>query len=166
MAGKAFCELAQSVNLHSTDKNSGLVGRHVMKYEPRNLESTISSLFDDGRLQKVRDVETARASQRKQLEKLLERSKKPAPTQQYLARYDACMRMIEILLLEYGYQLDEQPHASARTIVAALDPSINFRELAHVRHDAKKKSTTPPQGALTELTQLQNFLNNLISDIS
>ena len=112
------------------------------------------------------DVEQARDSQVKQLKNLLKRSENSGPVQQYLARYDACMRMIEIILLEYGYLLDEQPHATARTIVASLDPSINFRELAKVRHNAKKQSTCPPLDAMTKLIHLQQFLENATTNLS
>lgn len=136
-----------------------------MKFDPKALEATASSLYQDGLLRYVSDVELARESQIKQLKNLLKRSENSGPVQQYLARYDACMRMIEIILLEYGYLLDEQPHATARTIVASLDPSINFRELAKVRHNAKKQSISPPSDAMTNLIRLQQFLEDTTIDI-
>lgn len=137
-----------------------------MKIDAEKLMQAISLLSQEGQLRAVPDIEMAQQLQHKQLQNLLRRSDNANIVLQYLARYDACMRMIEIILLDYGYQLDEQPHASARTVVAALDASINFREIAKVRHDAKKQSIRPSQDALKKLVQLQKFLEDLISSNS
>ena len=136
-----------------------------MTFNSKILETTVSSLYRDGLLRDVTDVAIAKESQLQQLHALLGRLDNAELVQNYLIRYDACMRIIEIILLEYGFQLNEQPHATARRIVSAIDSSIDFREIAKTRHAAKKQSISPPQDVFTDLIRLQKFLENIFKEI-
>ena len=123
-----------------------------------NLKSLISTLDVGGILIPVADTESEIHDQFKQFTSLVNRATNADLRKKYLNHYDAMLRLIEIILLEYGYRLGEQPHATARKIVHHLYPAIDFRELANARHGAKKQNIAPTAESLQVLLELQGYL--------
>ena len=125
------------------------------------LDEAISELSSMGFLRVSRSPHTDIPSQVAQYKKLLSKAENAPLRTKYLHHYDANLRLIEILLLQRGYLLDAQPHATARKIVAVIDPSCDFRSLSQVRHDAKKENIEPMISDLNSLLQLQDKVRQL-----
>lgn len=126
------------------------------------LDSTINDLISQGRVRHSHNPADDLGKQRHQFESLLERAGQSGARQKFLCHYDATLRLVEALLLQHGHLLDQQPHAVARQVIAAIDPTIDFRELSNVRHDAKKSGITPPEWALDELLAVQQQVQALV----
>ena len=127
------------------------------------LDSTINQLISQSRVRASYDPVEDVEKQHKQYLMLIERAETSGIRQKFLCHYDATLRLVELILLEHGYLLDEQPHATARKIISAIDSSIDFYQLSQVRHDTKKAGVTPSEKDLNELLAVQRTLNNYIN---
>jgi hypothetical protein len=123
-----------------------------------SLKSLISTFQVGTILTPVDDSESEIRDQFKQFTSLINRAANADLRKKYLNHYDAMLRLIEIVLLEHGYRLGEQPHATARKIVHHLYPAIDFRGLANARHSAKKQNVVPSPDSLQVLLELQGYL--------
>jgi hypothetical protein len=119
------------------------------------------------------EAEIARASQRESLARLLERADRSAARSdragEYLSRYDAMMRHLEldllVITLQSGerappYQLHTSPHAALRALAPALwgTPPEALAAIISARHKAKKEGISPSESALVALSALLHAL--------
>jgi hypothetical protein len=119
------------------------------------MDDVIKQLERRGTLRASSSPDEDGQKQKRQFDDLVARAENSDSKRKFLCHYDATLRLIEVILLQYGYLLDQQPHATARQIVAVIDPNFDFRELSNIRHDAKKANITPPDWALSELLKIQ-----------
>ena len=122
------------------------------------------------------EAEAARASQRESLARLLERADRSAARSdrvgEYLSRYDAMMRHLELALLALTlqsgerappHQLHTSPHAALRALAPALwgVPPEALSALVSARHKAKKEGVPPSEAELVALRALLRDLSEL-----
>ena len=130
------------------------------------LQILVTGLKDGDNLIQVRDSSSEIQNQFRQFELLSNRAENTNMLKRYLNNYDAMLRLIEVLLLQYGYRLGEQPHATARKIIAIISPSTDFRHLANVRHNAKKQRIEPHADDLNRLIQLIGQISQATEHLS
>ena len=128
-----------------------------------NLKKTVRRLAEQGLFRSSPDPEQDTINQAKQFHDLIGRAEKSDLQRKLLYHYDATLRLVELVLLQYGYLLDQQPHATARKIISAIEPSFNFYELSQVRHDAKKANIEPSENDLDELLAIQRCLEGVVN---
>ena len=128
-----------------------------------DIDDAIKQLERRGTLRASSSPNEDAQKQRKQLDSLLIRAEQSGFRQKFLCHYDATLRLVDLILLQHGYLLDEQPHATARKIISAIDSSIDFYQLSQVRHGAKKAGVTPSERDLNELLAVQQTLNNYLN---
>jgi hypothetical protein len=127
------------------------------------LEKIVKRLAEQGLFRSSPDSEQDAIKQTKQFHDLIGRAENSDLRRKFLCHYDATLRLVELVLLQYGYLLDQQPHATARKIISAIEPSFNFYELSQVRHDAKKAGVEPSEHVLEELMTVQRCLEDLVN---
>ena len=137
-----------------------------MKSMIERLKSVITQLQVGHELLPVQDISSETQKQFKQFHLLSHRATTGDSLQGFLNNYDAMLRLIEVLVLQYGYRLGEQPHATARKIVAILNPTFDFRHLSNVRHSAKKMRINPQLEDINQLLTLIGELSNATKHLS
>lgn len=76
---------------------------------------------------------------------LMERSRGTSNTRNFLAEYDALMRLVEVILICSKFRFGPQPHRVLKEVVASLCPNSEIQEIVSARHDAKKMAVEPRQ---------------------
>jgi hypothetical protein len=127
------------------------------------LGKTVKRLAEQGLFKSSPDPDQDAIKQTKQFCDLVARAEKSDLRRKFLCHYDATLRLVELVLLQYDYLLDQQPHATARKIISAIEPSFNFYELSQVRHDAKKAGVEPSENDLDELMAVQRCLEDVVN---
>ena len=97
------------------------------------MKELIDALFKESLIQRclVRDAEIIK--QQSNYKQLLNRAEDTNLRIQFLANYDALLRLIEILLLNFGYMLGDNPHSTTRRIIEYLLPEFEISKVITLR---------------------------------
>ena len=77
----------------------------------------------------------------------------------YLHRYDAMLRIVELLFLTEGCRLGGHPHLALKTLVSRLlEDDIDVERIVTVRHAAKKGGVEPTHDDHLRLEALETAL--------
>ena len=122
------------------------------------MNELIQNLVNDSLIKKCTNKDLEIAKQKSSYQQLLKRAQTPDLRVQYLANYDALIRLVEIYLLSFGFTLSDQPHSATRKLISGILPNSNFAELIKMRHEVKKSDAVPKLTDLQELIEVrQNF---------
>jgi hypothetical protein len=122
------------------------------------MNELIQNLVNESLIKKCPNQDLEIAKQKSSYQQLLKRAQTPDLRVQYLANYDALLRLVEIYLLSFGFTLSDQPHSAARKLIGGILPNSNFAELIKTRHEVKKSDAIPKKANLRELLEVrQNF---------
>ena len=122
------------------------------------MNELIQNLISESLIKKCTNQDLEIAKQKSSYQQLLKRAETPDLRGQYLANYDALIRLVEIYLLSFGFTLSDQPHSATRKLISGILPNSNFAELIKTRHEVKKSDAVPKKTNLQELLEVrQNF---------
>ena len=122
------------------------------------MNELIQNLISESLIKKCTNQDLEIAKQKSSYQQLLKRAETPDLRVQYLANYDALIRLVEIYLLSFGFTLSDQPHSATRKLISGILPNSNFAELIKMRHEVKKSDAVPKLTDLQELIEVrQNF---------
>lgn len=107
------------------------------------MNELIQNLISESLIKKCTNQDLEIAKQKSSYQQLLKRAETPDLRVQYLANYDALLRLLEIYLLNFGYLLGDHPHSAAREIINHLTPEFDISNLITLRHQVKKSDHQP-----------------------
>ena len=125
------------------------------------MKELIDALFKESLIQRclLKDAEIIK--QTSTYRQLLNRAEDTNLRIQFLANYDALLRLIEILLLDFGYMLGDHPHSTARRIIEYLAPQFEISRIISLRHLVKKSDYQPPLDELHYLISIRLTIQEL-----
>ena len=125
------------------------------------MNELIQNLVNESLIKKCTNRNAEIAKQKSSCQQLLKRAETPDLRVKYLANYDALLRLIEILLLDFGYMLDEQPHSTARRIINHLAPEFDISNAIKLRHQVKKTNHLPSLMDIKSLSLLRKRIEEI-----
>ena len=127
------------------------------------MKELIDALFKESLIQRclLKDAEIIK--QTSTYRQLLNRAEDTNLRIQFLANYDALLRLIEILLLNFGYMLGDHPHSTTRRIIEYLLPEFEISKVITLRHRVKKSDHQPTLDELHYLISIRLRVQELPS---
>jgi hypothetical protein len=101
------------------------------------MKELVNALFKESLIQRclTRDAEIIK--QKSNYKQLLNTAEDTNLRIQFLANYDALLRLIEILLLDFGYMLGDNPHSTTRRIIEHPAPQFEISRVISLRHQVE-----------------------------
>lgn len=125
------------------------------------MNELIQNLVNKSLIKKCTNKELEIAKQKSSYQLLLKRAETPDLRVQYLANYDALLRLVEIYLLSFDFTLSDQPHSAARKILNYLKPELNISNLITLRHQVKKSNHQPTPVDIQNLSLLREEIEKI-----
>jgi len=125
------------------------------------MNELIDILIKESLIKKCVDKNSEIDRQKSVYKQLVKRAENNDLRVQYLANYDALLRLIEILLLDFGYMLNEQPHSTARRIINHLAPEFDISNAIKLRHQVKKTNHLPSLMDIKSLSLLRKRIEEI-----
>ena len=125
------------------------------------MNELIQNLVSESLINKCTNKDLEVARQKSSYQQLLKRAQTPDLRVQYLANYDALLRLLEIYLLNFGYLLGDHPHSAARRIINHLTPEFDISNLITLRHQVKKSDHQPTLVDIQNLSLLREKIEKI-----
>ena len=125
------------------------------------MNELIQNLVKESLIKKCPNQDLEIAKQKSSYQQLLKRAQTPDLRVQYLANYDALLRLVEIYLLNFGYLLGNHPHSAARRILNCLTAELNILNLITLRHEVKKSNHQPTLVDIQNLSLLREKIEKI-----
>jgi len=106
----------------------------------------VSSDFDQGAVRR----------QMNGYDSLLKKSRQDHAINDFLAEYDALMRLIEVILIFSGFRLVDEPHRVLKDVIDAIIPKSGIHNVCDARHQAKKLSIEPSTEMRSQLASIRS----------
>jgi hypothetical protein len=117
---------------------------------------TIQSLHQRGLLDEGHIDTVAIRRQLNSYASLIERSNGGNYKRNFLAEYDALMRLIEVILICSGFRLGDQPHRVLKDVIDAIITNSGIHDVCDARHQAKKLSVEPSAEMRSRLASIRS----------
>ena len=125
------------------------------------MNELIQTLVSESLIKKCTNKDLEIARQKSSYQQLLKRAETSDLRVQYLANYDALLRLLEIYLLNFGYLLGDHPHSAARRILNHLKPEFDISNLITLRHQVKKSDRQPTLVDIQNLSLLREKIEEI-----